>query len=239
MNGWILLSCPRLDAVVLVNKSMLEHPKFIRRINEKFHVVDNGIKSEIPNQYPCSKFYSQHGSDLKIVAVGRLSTEKGFEFLLKALTHVVNKFVDVSLVILGEGGKRQKLQNLINRLKLQERVKMPGFVQDAAATFSCFDLLVMPSLTEGLPITLLEAMRAKLPVIASRVGGIPTVIKNGDSGFLVNPGDEKELASAIMKNCSFAITAAAVLGGCTKKSFTRGIVLNSCLNRISRFILKF
>ena len=80
---------------------------------------------------------------------------------------------------------------------------MPGFVENAAATFSCFDLLVMPSLSEGLPITLLEAMRAKLPVIASKVGGIPNVLEDGAGGLLVEPGDVEELAEAISKLTGF------------------------------------
>ena len=70
-------------------------------------------------------------------------------------------------------------------------------MSNVAATFSCFDLLVMPSLTEGLPITLLEAMRGKLPIIASKVGGIPNVLENGVGGILVEASDEIGLAEAI------------------------------------------
>ena len=104
---------------------------------------------------------------------------------------------DVSVVVIGEGRERQKLEDLINQLGLQERVRMVGFLKNAAATFSCFDFLVMPSLTEGLPITLLEAMRARLPVIASRVGGIPQLLTDGVSGLLVAPNNENELAARI------------------------------------------
>ena len=89
------------------------------------------------------------------------------------------------------------MKNWLPSLVCGNRVKLPGFIDNAAATFSCFDFLVMPSLTEGLPITLLEAMRGHLPVIASKVGGIPNVLENGVGGILVEPGDERGLADAI------------------------------------------
>ena len=197
------LTLSRMYAVVFVNKGMLAHPKIAGRKTVNFHIVNNGISVDEPDTYPCDALKVPSATGLKIVAVGRLSPEKGFDVLLKAMARVVESGRDVSLVLFGEGGERRKLEDLVCQLDLQESVKMPGFVENAAATFSCFDLLVMPSLTEGLPITLLEAMRAKLPVIASKVGGIPNVLEDGAGGLLVEPGDVEELAVAISKLTGF------------------------------------
>lgn len=194
LDSWALC---QMNAVVLVNKGMLTHPRLAERKNVKFHIVNNGISVEELDSYPCAELKLRTRGGLNIVAVGRFSPEKGFAVLLKAIARVVDKGEDVSLVLFGEGRGRRKLEDLILQLGLHGRVKMPGFVRNVAATFSCFDLLVMPSLTEGLPIVLLEAMRAKLPVIASRVGGIPNVLKGGVSGLLVEPEDDEELADAI------------------------------------------
>ena len=194
LDSWLL---PRVDAVVLVNQSMLAHPRLVGKKNIKLYIVNNGISTEEPSPSSCEELPIRRNSGVNIVAVGRLSPEKGFDILLKAMALVIESGKDVSLVVFGEGGERQKLENLICQLGLQDRVRMPGFIKNAAATFSCFDFLVMPSLTEGLPITLLEAMRARLPVIASRVGGIPKLLTSGVSGLLVEPNNEKELAVRI------------------------------------------
>ncbi len=192
----------RMDAVVLVNKNMLSHPNLIGKKKVRLHIVDNGIVEKEPVAYPRENLQLKQDRGLNLVAVGRLSPEKGFDVLLKSLARVGERGVEVTLVLFGEGGGRRKLEDLISQLGLQKRVKMPGFFENAAATFSYFDALVMPSLTEGLPITLLEAMRAKLPVIASKVGGIPDVLRNGVSGLLVRKGDVEELATAIRKLAS-------------------------------------
>ena len=193
LDSW---SLSRIDAVVLVNQGMLAHPRLAERNNVNFHTVNNGISVEVPAASPCKELKLRQGEGCNIVAVGRLSPEKGFDVLLKAIARVVEDGVDVSLVIFGEGSLRRRLEELVAMLGLGDRVKLPGFVANAAATFSCFDFLVMPSLTEGLPITLLEAMRGQLPVIASKVGGIPNVLENGAGGILVEPGDVERIGSS-------------------------------------------
>lgn len=195
LDSW---SLSRMDAVVLVNEGMSTHPGLAGRNHIKYHIVNNGISLEEPGSYPCADLNLMQNSSLHIVAVGRLSPEKGFDVLFKAIGHAVDRELDVTLVLFGEGRLRRKLEDLILKLGLQDRVKMPGFVSNVASVFPCFDLLVMPSLTEGLPITLLEAMRGELPIIATKVGGIPNVLANDISGILVQPGDETALTKAII-----------------------------------------
>lgn len=197
------LTLPKIDAVVFVNKGMLTHPRLTNKEKINLHVVNNGISTESTDLYPCNELNLKPGKDLKIIAVGRLSPEKGFDILLKALALVVREGHEISLALFGDGGGRSQFENMVSELDLQENVILPGFIGDVAATFSCFDLLVMSSFTEGLPITLLEAMRAKIPVIASKVGGIPNVIQDGVSGVLVEPGNVAELAAAIVQFVRF------------------------------------
>lgn len=191
------LVLPIMDGVVLVNRGMLSHPRLAARKNISLHVVNNGISTKKPEPYPCEQLKNQADSTLHLVAVGRLSPEKGFDVLLQAMARVRDRGGNISLVLFGEGNERRNLEELINRLNLQKCVYLAGFMAEVAATFPCFDVLVMPSLTEGLPITLLEAMRARLPVIASAVGGIPHVIENERSGLLVVPGKVDSLVDAV------------------------------------------
>jgi glycosyltransferase involved in cell wall biosynthesis len=130
-------------------------------------------------------------------AAGRLSREKGFAFLLEALAGLVTEGHDLRLVILGEGGLRQALEQQVKALGLGERVLLPGYVADAGRYLPSFDLFVLPSLTEGLPMVLLEAMSVGLPTVASRVGGIPVVLDQGRAGLLVEPRDVDSLKAGI------------------------------------------
>jgi glycosyltransferase involved in cell wall biosynthesis len=193
------ISLRYMDAVVLVNKGMLKHQNIEKQNSSNVYVINNGIALKEKNNLPCDTYPWCTGTGVKIISVGRLSPEKGFANLLEAMSIVVQQGLDVRLTLLGEGGLRDKLERQIVRLELEDRVVMPGFIENASQFFSCFDLLVMPSLTEGLPITLLEAMRAKLPIVASSVGGIPDVLEDGVGGILVQPENVKELAAAITK----------------------------------------
>ncbi len=100
------------------------------------------------------------------------------------------------LVIIGEGGERSRLEQGINRLRLRGYVLLPGYRANASHYLPYFDVFVLPSLTEGMPMTILEAMRAGIPIIASGVGGIPEIMHFGKGGVLVNPGEVEHLAEA-------------------------------------------
>jgi len=110
---------------------------------------------------------------------------------------VVETKPDIRLVILGEGDERKALEERIKRLGLEERVLMPGYVENAGRYLHLFHLFVLSSLTEGLPIVILEAMRAGVPIVATKVGGVPDVLENGGAGVLVEPSNVEELYEAI------------------------------------------
>lgn len=132
-----------------------------------------------------------------IGAIGRLSAEKGFSDLLHALAILSGSREDYKAIILGKGPLKGELENLIRAKGLGGKVLLPGYRENAAAYLSCFNLLAMPSRTEGLPLVLLEAMQAGVPVVAARVGGIPRVLEEGRCGKLIPPGDPAALARAI------------------------------------------
>jgi len=133
----------------------------------------------------------------KVLAVGRLTEEKGMDVLLRALPQVVKRFPGVRVRIAGDGDLRDQLMALSRRLGLDECVAFLGFRRDVPALMAQADLMVMPSRWEGLPIALLEAVAAGLPVVASAVAGIPEVIADGETGWLVAPDDPEALAAAI------------------------------------------
>jgi glycosyltransferase involved in cell wall biosynthesis len=100
-------------------------------------------------------------------------------------------------VILGEGGERGYLEAEVERFGMNGKVLLPGYVANASRFLPLFKVFVLSSLTEGLPMVILEAMRAGVPIIATRVGGIPEMLENGNSGTLVNPDNCKDLALGI------------------------------------------
>lgn len=127
-------------------------------------------------------------------ALGRLEREKGFDVLLEALALLPG---EVRLVLGGAGFQRDALAAQAAALGLQDRVRMTGFVSDVPAFLGEAGIFVLPSRSEGLGLVLLEAMAAGRPVVASRVGGIPEVVVDEETGLLVPPEDPRALAAAL------------------------------------------
>jgi len=138
-------------------------------------------------------------SGQSIVSVGRLTPQKDFETLLCAFSLVLEVRPDVSLLILGEGELRQKLEGLAVELGIRDKLIMPGFVSNPYAVMKQADLFVLSSRWEGLPNTLLEALALGLPVVATDCPSGPAeILSNGKYGKLVPVGDSKALAKAIL-----------------------------------------
>jgi glycosyltransferase involved in cell wall biosynthesis len=138
-------------------------------------------------------------SDERIVlTVGRLSPEKGLDILLSSFRDISADFGGkLRLIIVGDGPNRAELERLANHLGLASRVTFTGFRDDVAGFYAAAELFVLPSHTEGAPMALLEAMAAGLPVVCSRVGGIPDIVTDGVDGVLVTPGDPRILSGAM------------------------------------------
>ena len=135
---------------------------------------------------------------LLVCAVGRLSPEKGHGFLLVAFREVIAAVPEARLVLVGEGPLRSRLQAQVTRCGLSDHVIFAGYRDDVEAIIAASDLLVMPSLREGFGDPLIEAMALRRPVIASRVGGMVEIVRDGETGLLVSPGDPGALARSVI-----------------------------------------
>src|SRR5829696_194955 len=129
--------------------------------------------------------------------VARLQPEKGVATFLKAAAHASKISPEVRFLVVGDGPLREELLDLVGRVGLRERVRFLGYRADARALTGLLDVLVVPSLTEGSPLIVLEAMAAGVPVVASAVGGISYQVRHGEEGVLVPPDDPDALAGAL------------------------------------------
>lgn len=136
-------------------------------------------------------------NDAVIGIVSKLWEGKGHEVLISAFREIKKEIKTAKLVIVGEGPLQGRLNRLVKTLGLEESVIFTGFQSDVSEIISCFDVAVLPSFFEGMGRVLLEAMAMGKPVVASRVGGIPDLVKDNINGFLTEPGDEKALSGAL------------------------------------------
>ena len=133
-----------------------------------------------------------------IGSVGRLSADKGGQDgLIRAVADVRQTYPQVRLVFVGDGPLRINLEALVLERGLADVVHFTGQRADVARLLGAFDIFVLPSLREALPIAVIEAMAVGLPVVAARIGGIPEVVEDGTTGCLVPPGDEAALAAML------------------------------------------
>lgn len=131
--------------------------------------------------------------------IGRLSEEKGAKYLIEAIAALKGRYIPAKLLVIGEGPELDKLQQVAKESGVENDILFLGFQDDTLSFLKIMDIFVLPSLTEGTPLALLEAMSAKVPVVATRVGGVPDIIDDGITGVLVNPYSRVELAEAIFK----------------------------------------
>ena len=132
-----------------------------------------------------------------VAAAGRLSPEKGFEVFVEAAAQATAKRPEAGFVLFGDGPLREQLTNAVRARGLQDRFILAGFRADLADLLPQVDVQVLSSYAEGLPVILLEAMAAGVPVVATRVGGVPEVVADGVHGLLVDAGDAAGLAKGI------------------------------------------
>lgn len=140
---------------------------------------------------------ASNGSDHLIGYVGRISTEKGLEYLIEAISILTKKNESCKLLIIGEGRDETQLKYLVRRKNLTNSVIFVGFQERIEEWLPALDVFVLSSLTEGTPMALLEAMANGIPVVATTVGGIPSIISDKENGLLVEPARPDELAKGI------------------------------------------
>jgi len=134
-----------------------------------------------------------------ILSVAELHERKGLKYLIGAIEELIKAGENCKLILAGTGPEAENLKKLIKEKKLTDHIKSLGFRKDISHLMAACDIFVLPSLKEAFGLVLIEAMTAKLPIIASNVGGIPEIIEDGINGLLVTPKNKKKLAQAIKK----------------------------------------
>jgi glycosyltransferase involved in cell wall biosynthesis len=170
-------------------------------------------------------------ADLLVGAVGRLDRQKGFATLIEAMSRL--KGSPLKCAILGDGPERPRLEALIRRHHLESSVWLLGEKGEIPSWLSAFDLYCLPSLWEGLPNSLLEAMALGLPVVASRVDGVPEAVTSGKDGLLVPPSKPAALAAAL-KTLAGDPAMRASLGAAAKAAVGERFTLRRMIGEYER-----
>jgi glycosyltransferase involved in cell wall biosynthesis len=185
----IYFSARGADVVVAVSQAVAS-----RVVDGPGRVIYAGVTVP-PREPPALR--PRPASEIILGTAGRLVELKGIEYLLGAAAALRPEFPALRVEIAGSGPHRQKLEEAVAQAGLRGQVKFLGWIDDLTSVLSRWDVFVMPSLEEGFPIAALDAMAAGLPVVASSVGGVPELILDGQTGWLVPPGDVEGLTSRL------------------------------------------
>ncbi|MBC8440655.1 MAG: glycosyltransferase family 4 protein [Deltaproteobacteria bacterium] len=171
--------------------------------SKKIMTIENGIDgSRFEVDIDQQKKRKELGIRSKGPVIGlgvRLAKQKGITYLLQAMPQVVNAYPDITLIIVGDGELKTELQAEAKQLGINNNVLFLGARLDIPELLKLFDVYVLPSLWEGMPMVLLEAMAAGCPVVATDVGGVSKVIDSKQNGLLVAPQEPEQLAGAVIQ----------------------------------------
>jgi glycosyltransferase involved in cell wall biosynthesis len=193
------ITLPLADYVVSNSKAGKEILVEREKVSEaKIKVIYNGI--DVKSQKNSEKYAEKRGN-LNIGFVGSLTKQKGVDCLLKAVKILRftqnDKWANINLTIIGDGPEREKLEKTAKELDIEKHVSFLGRKESVYNHMKDFDVFVLPSLWEGMPNVILEAIMQEVPVVATNVGGIPEIITNGKDGFLVEAKNTEALAEKI------------------------------------------
>ena len=171
---------------------------------------------------------------LRVLTVARLEARKGLHHLIQALAAVRERGLPATLTVVGDGPERAALEARRTALGLEAAVEFAGAIgpDRIAGRYREADVFCLPSEAEGVPIVLMEAMAARLPVLATRIAGVPELIEDGQSGLLVAPGDPVALAAALQRIGSEPALAAR-LGEAGRQAVVDGFTISESAQRIA------
>jgi glycosyltransferase involved in cell wall biosynthesis len=198
------LFCYRFFPVIIAVSEPIKEILIKSKINNrKISVIKNGINlnkfhgsNHLKHELLRKEFGIPQGSFV-ILNIGRLTRQKAQHLIITAAKILLEKGQPVFCMIAGEGELKKDLELQIEENKIQDHVKLLGFQKDIKKIFDVSDIFILPSLDEGMPICLLEAIACKMPVITTPVGDIPKLIKDGVSGKIINIDDIQGIISAI------------------------------------------
>jgi glycosyltransferase involved in cell wall biosynthesis len=160
----------------------------------RFDVVDREVARRATRQA-----FGWDGSHFVVGTVARLERIKGLDHLIEAAETIAEAIPQARFLVVGDGPQREDLLSQVHHLGLGERFVFAGLRSDIPQILPALDLFVLPSLSEALGIAAIEALASGVPVVASRVGGVPEVVIHGETGLLVPPGDAGQLAQAVSR----------------------------------------
>jgi sugar transferase (PEP-CTERM/EpsH1 system associated) len=171
---------------------------------DRVRVIYNGINlapfaDKAPDRDVVRREMRVGTADLVIVQVARLDYLKDHATAVRTLGQVVRSCPDARLVLVGEGPERTRIQDQLRQSGLEDNVRLLGLRQDIARLLAAADLFLLTSISEGIPLAVIEAMAAGLPVVATRVGGMAEVVENGRTGLLAPSGDHATLAEHVLR----------------------------------------
>jgi glycosyltransferase involved in cell wall biosynthesis len=201
-NGLKKYSYARAERVIAICKSMKDtlvnaYGMPFGKITVVYTGIDAAASERKTSKEQMLRELRVRDNSLVLTSMGRLAEQKGHVYLLAAFEKLADEFPFVSLLLAGEGPLRKALESDVNRKGLADRVVFTGFREDFRDLLAVTDIFVFPSLDEGFPFMVIEAMAAGNPVIATSVGGIPEAVIDGETGILVPPRDADALAAAI------------------------------------------
>jgi glycosyltransferase involved in cell wall biosynthesis len=191
------------NRVIAVSTDLSEHLASHGIPPGRLFVVENAVDASVQAERdPTATLETRRAfglgeDDFVVGYLGRLSHEKGVRNLLLASAYSSQWGLRFKMLIVGDGPERQALEQLAQQLDLSERIRFLGFRHDTTELLDQMDAFVLPSLTEGTPMALLEAMSRRVPVVATAVGGVPGVIDDEDNGLLVLPSSPAAIAEAL------------------------------------------
>lgn len=192
-----------VDGFIAVSRDVKNSIEYnIGKVESKIFIIQNGVdltKYESPvNREPILHKLGIHERDKILSVVGMLKEQKGHCYLIDAISKVIPRFANIQILIIGDGELRPQLESQVVGLKLCNNIHFLGLRDDVPNLLAISDFFVLPSLWEGLPMALVEAMACSLPIVATEVSGSQDVIVHGKNGLLVQPGNSLDLARAIL-----------------------------------------
>jgi glycosyltransferase involved in cell wall biosynthesis len=171
---------------------------------EKFAVIRLGIELEervagADGRADTRRYLGIAPNRFTVGWIGRMTAIKNTEDVLSAFKALRARGVEATLCMVGDGPDRPALERRAHELGIMRDTVFLGYQEEVAPLYAAFDALVLPSSNEGTPVSVIEALAARTPVVATRVGGVPDVVREGDDGFLVDPGDTDALAERLAR----------------------------------------
>jgi glycosyltransferase involved in cell wall biosynthesis len=231
----------KTDKIIAVSKTVRDqyHKKFGIPISKLIYIPITIELKQFSNIGATDYLYNELKVDRDnfiVACIGRLSKEKGQIYLLESIRLLSKRYTNIRVLFVGNGEDEGRLKEISRMNNMNDVIRFLGFRKDVPQILNISHSLVLPSLYEGMPLCVLEAMASAKPVIATKVGGVSELIVDGDNGFVVPPKDIKALASAIERLMTLS-DRGEKLGAKGKEIFLNKFLMSNSINETSNLFL--